>query len=171
MFEGADSEILYRPENARYAISLDINHVYQRGFDELFDRRPYEVTTGNLNLYYQYSPQTLVTLSVGKYLAGDKGATLTIQKTFDSGITTGIFATKTNVSSAQFGEGSFDKGFFISIPLDSITGNRTTSTGAYLYRPLTRDGGQQLSINKQLYFQTQSNNTKSIDQSWNNILK
>ena len=167
MFEGADGEILYRPDNSRWAAGLDINHVIQRGYDELFDSRHYQVTTGALTLYYQYNPSTTATLSLGRYLAGDKGATFTLTKTFDSGIAAGIFATKTNISAAQFGEGSFDKGFFISFPLDIITGNRTKSAASYTYRPLTRDGGQQLSINKPLFYQVDNNNQQSIRKSWN----
>jgi hypothetical protein len=166
MFAGVDGEILYKPENTRWAAGLDLNHVVQRGYDELFDQRSYQVTTGALALYYQYSPSTLAILSAGRYLAGDKGATFTLEKTFDSGVTVGIFATKTNVSSAQFGEGSFDKGFFVKIPLDFLTGSRSKDTGSYLYRPLTRDGGQQLDINKPLYQQVINNDPKSINQSW-----
>lgn len=167
MFEGADGEILYRPDDSRWAAGLDLNHVIQRGYNEMFDARHYQVTTGALTLYYQYSPSTVATLSVGKYLAGDKGATFTLAKTFDSGITAGVFATKTNISAAQFGEGSFDKGFFLSFPLDIITGNRTKSVGSYVYRPLTRDGGQQLSINKPLFYQVDNNSPQSITKSWN----
>jgi hypothetical protein len=167
MFEGVDGEILYRPDDSRWAAGLDLNHVVQRGYDELFDTRHYQVTTGALTLYFQYSASTVATLSIGKYLAGDKGATFTLAKTFDSGITAGVFATKTNISAAQFGEGSFDKGFFLSLPLDIITGNRTKSAVSYVYRPLTRDGGQQISINKPLFYQVDNNNPQSIAKSWN----
>jgi hypothetical protein len=169
MFEGADGEILYRPDDTRWAMSLDLNHVIQRGYNELFDARHYQVTTGALTLYYQYNPSTVATLSLGKYLAGDKGATFTLAKTFDSGITAGVFATKTNISAAQFGEGSFDKGFFLSFPLDIITGNRTKSIASYTYRPLTRDGGQQLNINKPLFYQVDNNNPQSITKSWKSL--
>ena len=49
----------------------------------------------------------------------------------------GIFATFTNVTSEQFGEGSFDKGLFFRIPL---YGNLIN----YTWRPLTKDPGQKL---------------------------
>ena len=38
---------------------------------------------------------------------------------FSTGVEIGAFVTKTNVSAAQFGEGSFDKGIIIRIPLES----------------------------------------------------
>ena len=44
-------------------------------------------------------------------LAGDKGVTLDLSRRFKSGFTMGVFATKTNLSAEEFGEGSFDKGF------------------------------------------------------------
>ena len=50
---------------------------------------------------------------MGKYLAGDKGLTLDLSRRFqESGFTLGVFATKTNLSAEEFGEGSFDKGFY-----------------------------------------------------------
>ena len=49
----------------------------------------------------------------------------------------GFFATFTNVTSEQFGEGSFDKGLFFKIPL---YGNLIN----YTWRPLTKDPGQKL---------------------------
>ena len=60
-------------------------------------------------LYLPYQMRT--SLLVGKYLAGDKGATFDISRRFNSGFTLGIFASKTNLSAEEFGEGSFDKGF------------------------------------------------------------
>ena len=40
------------------------------------------------------------------YLAGDVGATLNVERVFKNGVSMGAWATKTNVSSAQFGEGT-----------------------------------------------------------------
>ncbi|MDU8421091.1 YjbH domain-containing protein, partial [Pseudomonas syringae] len=63
----------------------------------------------------------LVKMSVGQYLAKDKGGTLDLSKRFDSGVTVGAYATLTNVSKQEYGEGSFTKGFYISVPLDLLT--------------------------------------------------
>ena len=38
-------------------------------------------------------------VSIGKYLAGDKGITLDLSRRFKSGFTLGVFATKTNLIS------------------------------------------------------------------------
>src|SRR3984957_2124852 len=152
---GIDSEILYRPYNQRLAVGLDINHVIKRGFDELFTLQSYRVTEGQLSFYYKLPFYNLTaTLRVGRYLAGDKGATVELSREFAGGARAGIFATKTNVSSQEFGEGSFDKGFFLSFPLDLLLANPTRSEASYVFRPLTRDGGQYVDIGHPLYRET-----------------
>ncbi|MFP5477545.1 MAG: YjbH domain-containing protein, partial [Gammaproteobacteria bacterium] len=90
-------------------------------------------------------------LSAGQYLAGDRGVSIDIAKRFDNGLTMGAYATKTNVSSAQFGEGSFDKGIFISIPLDALLPRSSRSVIGFNWSPLTRDGGARLGRAVTLY--------------------
>ena len=75
--------------------------------------------------------------SIGEYLAGDEGATFELSRTFRNGTKFGVFATFTDVSTEQFGEGSFDKGIFFNIP---IYGNSIN----YTWRPLTKDPGAKL---------------------------
>jgi len=53
----------------------------------------------------------------------------------------GAFATKTNVSAAQFGEGSFDKGVYVNIPFDALLTRSSTNIASVIWHPLTRDGG------------------------------
>ena len=76
-------------------------------------------------------------LSFGEYLAGDKGSTIEFSRRFKSGVSFGAFATFTDVSTEDFGEGSFDKGIFFNIP---IYGNFIN----YTWRPLTKDPGAKL---------------------------
>ncbi len=145
MFAGAGSEILYRKPGSRWALGLDMNHVQQRDFAQDAHLRDYRVNTGHLTSYWQ-TPFDNVhsSLSVGQYLAGDRGATLTLAKIFHNGASMGLFATKTNVSAASFGEGSFDKGVFITIPFDAFMPMSSLLHAAFNWRPLTRDGGAKL---------------------------
>ena len=92
--------------------------------------------------------------SVGQYLAGDKGGTLEIAKRFDSGVVVGGYATITNVSKEEYGEGDFTKGVYVSVPLDLFSSGPTRSRAAIGWTPLTRDGGQQLGRKFQLYDMT-----------------
>lgn len=153
MYGGVATEVLYRPYGRSWALALDINRVKQRGYAETFDFLPYTVTTGHATLYYKPGYYNLLfKLSAGQYLARDRGATLDISREFDSGVRFGIFATKTNVSAAEFGEGSFDKGFYITVPLDLFFARSTRREAGFTLRPLTRDGGQMVYDGPEMYF-------------------
>ncbi|MGC6746113.1 YjbH domain-containing protein [Escherichia coli] len=116
----------------------------------------YSVKTGHLTAYWtpSFAQDVLVKASVGQYLAGDKGGTLEIAKRFDSGVVVGGYATITNVSKEEYGEGDFTKGVYVSVPLDLFSSGPTRSRAAIGWTPLTRDGGQQLGRKFQLYDMT-----------------
>ncbi|MGH6879004.1 MAG: YjbH domain-containing protein, partial [Rhizomicrobium sp.] len=171
MFAGVDGEVLYRPYDRPWAVGLDLNHVVQRGYHELFGVRPYQVTTGQVTLYDKLPFYNLeAALRVGRYLAGDKGFTFELSREFAGGIRAGVFFTRTNVSAAQFGEGAFDKGFMISIPIELFFGQPSTTTTSFVYRPLTRDGGQMLDISKPLYPETDGYDPATLSRMWPHLL-
>ncbi len=171
MYGGVAGELLYRPFGKRWALGFDINHLWQRDYDERFDFRHYQVTTGFATLYYSFPMYHLVgRLAVGQYLAGDRGATIDLARRFDSGVLVGAFATKTNVSAAQFGEGSFDKGIYISIPFDIFFSQSSRTQGTFVFRPLTRDGGQRARDGKDLYSETDGGDLGHIDETWPEVV-
>ncbi|WP_243038975.1 YjbH domain-containing protein [Dyella sedimenti] len=152
MFGGAGGEVLYRPFGERWAIGTDVNWVKQRGYDQDFSFRGYHVVTGHVTGYFDLGYKDVtVALSAGRYLAGDWGATLDISREFRNGVRMGAYATKTNVSAQQFGEGSFDKGIYVSIPFDLLLPRSTTSRATFIWDPLIRDGGAQLNRRYSLY--------------------
>ncbi|MFM2482018.1 YjbH domain-containing protein [Celerinatantimonas sp. YJH-8] len=152
MYGGVGGEVLYRPLGSPLAVGVDMNAVRQRDFDERFGFRDYKTTTGHLNLYYQLPWEHITAeLNIGRYLAKDKGATLTMIREFSNGFRIGAYATLTNVSSEEYGEGSFTKGIFISFPFDQITTTSTVGRGTLGWTPLTRDGGQKLIRKYELY--------------------
>ena len=145
MFGGAGAEWLYRPWKGELSFGVDVNHVRQRDFRQNLSFRDYGVTTGHASVYWDTGWNNVqVKLSAGRYLAGDMGATLDVKRSFDNGITLGAFATKTNVSAAQFGEGSFDKGVYLTLPFDAILPLSNSGSGTLFWSPLTRDGGARL---------------------------
>jgi hypothetical protein len=152
MFGGVAAEVLYRPFDARWALSLDTNYVRQRGYEQRFDFRDYTVATGHLTLYYR-TPFEGVTVrtSVGRYLAKDVGATLDLSREFRNGARFGVYATKTDASSEEFGEGSFDKGFYVYFPLSGFAEGLKGSVVGLSYRFLARDGGQRVDDGRELY--------------------
>jgi hypothetical protein len=152
MFAGAGGEILWRPEGARWALGADIYEVWQRDFDRLFGLQHYRQTTGHVSLYYDSPWYGLnFQLRAGQYLAADRGLTFQVTRRFSTGVEIGAFVTKTNVSAQQFGEGSFDKGIIIRIPLGWIAPLETQSQIAMDLRPVQRDGGQTLGGDATLY--------------------
>lgn len=171
MFAGVGVEALYRPHGARWAVGVDVNYVKQRDFDGLFGLQDYEVLTGHVS-YYHRLPfyEVLATVRAGRYLAGDVGATLDLSRTFDNGVTVGAFATKTDVSASEFGEGAFDKGFYISIPLDLFFTSSSRRRSTFLFRPVTRDGGQRLILPKPLYAVTAGADYGRIGRGWNEVM-
>jgi hypothetical protein len=157
MFAGAGGEVLWRPEGARWALGADIYHVWQRDFDRLFGLQQYHQTTGHISLYYDSPWYDLnFLLRAGQYLAGDRGFTIQITRRFSTGVEIGAFMTKTNVSAAQFGEGSFDKGLIIRIPLGWVAPIETQSQIGLDLRPVQRDGGQALAGDATLYDETRN---------------
>lgn len=151
MFAGVSGEVLWRPHDRPFAIGLDVNYVAQRDYDQRFGLRDYRVTTGHLSLYADLPWWNLTTtLRGGRYLAGDWGGTVEVARRFDSGIEVGAFATFTDVSFSRFGEGSFDKGIFIRVPLD-LFGVQTRSSIGTVIRPTQRDGGQRLAVDNPLW--------------------
>lgn len=156
MFNGYGFEVLYRPFKSNVSVGFDVYKVFKRTYEQrfkIFDNwRQYETLTGHLNIYHYFAPLQLTThLSFGKYLAKDKGYTLDVSRKFRSGFKVGAFFTRTNVSAKLFGEGSFDKGIYLQIPLELFTTDRHMDNLNFKLRPLTRDGGQKLNAGSELY--------------------
>ena len=147
MYGGVGAEWLYRPWQSTIAFGVDINEVKQRGFSQEFSflEPQYKVMTGHASLYWEGIDDINATVRVGRYLAGDVGATLDLSRVFRNGVKMGAFATKTNVSAAQFGEGSFDKGIYVRIPFDVFLIRSSPDYGSFSWHPLSRDGGAMLS--------------------------
>ncbi len=155
MYMGAGGEVLWRPSGERWAIGADLYDVQERGFDRLLDLQKYHVVTGHVTVYWA-SPWYDLNFQVraGQYLAGDRGITFMASRRFSTGVEVGAFFTRTNVSAAQFGEGSFDKGIIVRIPLGWVAPINTKNGLYTILRPVQRDGGQTLTNDATLYEET-----------------
>ena len=145
MYSGLGGEVLFWPTQSRVAVGVSLAYAKQRAFDRGLDHLDYDVITGHVSAYwatpfYNYD----LAIHAGRYLAKDTGATLEVRRTFRNGWQVGTWATFTDVSFSDFGEGSFDKGFYFQIPLDAIFGGQSRSKLGTLMRPIQRDGGQRL---------------------------
>ncbi len=164
MFGGVGAEWLYRPFASPVAVGIDVNAVRQRELDQHFGFLDYKTVTGHATLYWDTGWEDVqAKVSAGRYLAKDWGATLTLSRVFKNGVSMGAWATKTNVSAATFGEGSFDKGIFLTIPFDSILPRSTGITGVAAWRPILRDGGAMLARAVQLYGRTSQRSDRTLE--------
>ncbi len=150
-FAGFSGELLYKPSKSSFAIGLDLHYVRKRQFEMLFDLREYKTKLGHLSLYYDFENWLDLELNLGRYLAGDWGSTLNLSRKFANGWEVGGYATLTDVPFDKFGEGSFDKAIYVSIPMDWIIGSPNTVRRKLTIRPITRDGGAQLASARKLY--------------------
>ncbi|MCC4786902.1 YjbH domain-containing protein [Vibrio splendidus] len=175
MFAGVGGEILYRPFNQNWAIGADMTAISQRDpeswfgtFDEEVQVNPddssrtYKVidkgTTGFITGYYtpqwDFLSDTLLKVGVGKFLAGDIGTRVDFSKQFKSGVIAGAFVSLTDMTTEEYGEGSYTKGFYVSIPFDLVTVKPSSSRAGFTWLPITRDGGQVLNKQYNLFDQT-----------------
>lgn len=186
MFAGVGSEVLYRPLDTNWAVGADINVVSQRDPDSWFgvyeeDYFFYDESscdeaipscqafvlsqgvTGHVTGYYmpewEFLDGTLFKVSAGQFLGGDIGARLDVSKQFNSGVIVGAYVTKTDLSAEEYGEGSYNKGFYISIPLDVLTVKPSTGRASVSWEPITRDGGQMLNKLHNLFETTDARST------------
>mgnify|MGYP001253309361 CR=1 FL=1 len=139
MYSGYGFEYLYYKNHANYSVGFELFDVKKRDYQWRFGTLDYENVTGHINFYYRnYGLIPFdMKLSYGEYLAGDVGSTIELSRSYSNGMKFGVFASNTDVSAEQFGEGSFDKGIFFNIPIYGSLIN-------YTWRPLTKDPGSKL---------------------------
>jgi len=140
MFGGFGSEYLYHPPGSLFSIGAEIFHVKKRDYKMNLSFKEYENTFARTAIKIT-DPLTDINLKVsyGEYLAGDIGFTYELSRKFDNGIEFGVFFSDTNVTSEQFGEGSFDKGVKLTIPFSSLLNLEQRRLGDFIWRPLTKD--------------------------------
>jgi hypothetical protein len=80
-----------------------------------------------------------------------------------------LFFSLTDISKEEFWEGSFDKGFYFSIPIETFFTNYSRSMTGFGLKPLTRDGAQPLIHALSLYGVTDASNLNSIIDSWDDF--
>ena len=145
MFSGIGGEILFSKPQSRFATSASLHWAKKRDYDRRFNHLDYDVVTGFLSTYWATPLYNFdAAIHIGQYLAEDKGATLELRRTFDNGWKVGVWATQTDVSAEEFGEGSFDKGLYFKVPLNALFGRDTRNSYKSRLRTIQRDGGARL---------------------------
>ena len=167
MYGGFAFEALYRPFTSPFAIGIEVYDAKKRNFDQKFGFQDYDVVSGHINTYYKHAPSgVLVTMRGGRFLAKDSGITLDFSRRFKSGMYVGAFFTLTDVSEEEFGEGSFDKGFYFSLPIEIFSREHAPGRTFFGLKPLTRDGGASVISGMGLYGITDQSSRNNLLQEW-----
>ena len=167
MFGGIGGEVLYRPFTKTWGIGAELWQVQQRDYDQLFKFRDYKTVTGHINLYYE-EPRSQILFAVkgGRFLAQDSGVNIDFSRRFNSGLRIGAFFSITDISKSEFGEGSFDKGFYFHIPIEFFFDRHSKGLSGFGLKPLTRDGAAILSHSHALFGVTDQGNEFNITRTW-----
>lgn len=166
MYAGISGEVLWKPVNSRLALGVEANWLKQRAYDQRFGFRDYSVLTGHASAYYDFGGGFEGQIDVGRYLAGDYGATFSLDRRFANGWSVGGFFTLTNVSAEEFGEGSFDKGIRFRMPLGWFLGRPSQKGFGTVIRPTQRDGGQRVHVPGRLFDQVRDTHAEMLKAQW-----
>lgn len=166
MYAGASAELLWSPFDSPLALGIEVNALRQRAPQSLYGTNALSLTSWHVSGYYNFGDGFHAQVDLGRYLAGDSGGTLTVERAFANGIRVGAYATLTNMPFDVFGEGSFDKGILITIPVATILGTPTTQSHTTQLRSITRDGGARVNIANRLYPNIRDTRARALDRSW-----
>jgi Exopolysaccharide biosynthesis protein YbjH len=171
MHAGISGEVLWKPVDSQLALGVELNYTKQRDTDGGlgFGEYNYDVVTGYVSAYYDFGNGYLGQLDVGRYLAGDVGATISVDRVFANGWRVGAFATVTDVSAGEFGEGGFDKGIRFSIPFNWALGTDTRRGFGMTLRPKGGDGGARVEVDDRLYDSIRDYHTDGLDPDWGRV--
>lgn len=165
MYGGISTELLYKPVTSNFGVGGELNYVVQRDFDGLLAFREYETVTGHGSIYYQFDTGFYGQVDVGRYLAGDWGATVTLDRTFENGWRVGASATLTETTFDDMSDG-IDYGVRISVPVDFILGRPTQRDLSTVVGPTSRDDGQRLEVDGRLYDSVRGGHLDALEDGW-----
>jgi hypothetical protein len=166
MYGGVSTELLWKPVRSPLGFGVEVNYARMREFEQHFGFQDYDVVTGHVSAYYDFQNGFHGQIDAGRYLAGDWGATFSLDREWDNGFRIGGFFTLTDIPFEDYGEGSFDKGIRISLPVDFLFGRPTRRSVDYTLTSLNRDGGERLIVEGRLYNLVRDGHLGDLEDSW-----
>ncbi|KJZ19497.1 YjbH domain-containing protein [Loktanella sp. S4079] len=168
MFGGVSAELLWKPVESNLGLGAELSYVAQRdsetGFG--FDEYDYDVVTGHLSAYYDFGDGIHSQLDLGRYLAGDWGGQVTLAREFNNGVTMSAYISQTDVSHEEFGDGSYNKGVRVEVPLDFFTGSPSRKSYGATFRTRRGDGGAMLDVDGRLYDVVRDGHRNDLSDTW-----
>jgi hypothetical protein len=174
MYGGFGGEILYRPFNSRFAIGAESWLALKRDPESVLATgyNGDHILTGHLNGWYDLPLwDTTLKASVGRYLAGDAGFSLGLQKEFSNGAKLETFMSLSNQSEPDVLGGTTHDyhGVRLSLPLGGFAYAPRNSDVRFEAGPLGREFAQRLDNPLPLYDLTQPFSMNHIESHWDEI--
>lgn len=149
-YAGLDAEVAVPLLNGRIFLGLSGSAVKKRAPSRPFHFKEDEVkdvyTTGFVNARLNIpEKEVAVDVKAGRFLAGDKGARITISKFINGVILWAWYSfTDTSMFSDRFNRGYHDKGIGVTIPMRLFEGKDTKTAYHLSLSPWTRDVAQDI---------------------------
>lgn len=183
MFGGVSTELLFSPVATRWAVGAELNYVAQRSSDRLFGfgdyctsggmdicgagiDHDYQTLTGHLSLYYALSDELQARFDVGRYLAGDWGATAALDREFGNGWRIGGEVTVTDAHGTGTGQDAYSAGIRISMPADFLYGTPSRSSSGMGMSLQSGDAGARLGVSDRLYDFVREGQMQDLEHGW-----
>jgi hypothetical protein len=148
-YAGIDGEVAMPLKNGRILVGISSSVVKKRDVDN-----PFQMSNQYKDLYYTSffntrlnipEIETSIDVKAGRFLAGDKGARVTVTKFINGVILGGWYSwTDTSVFSDSFNRGYNDKGVMVTFPLRLFKGSDSKTVFNYAISPWTRDVAQDI---------------------------
>ena len=154
MFGGAGGQVLYLPSGAGWGADVAVDWVKQRNFDG-WGFRDYDTVTTIASFHYRLPLGITATARGGRFLAKDEGVRFEFKRRFASGYEAGVWYTRTNgndiTSPGSPSSPYYDKGIFLSVPINTLLTKDTQEVAHMSLAPWTRDVGQMVVSPLDLY--------------------
>ena len=146
MFGGVGGQVLYLSRDGSWSTDLAVDWLQQRDFEGWFGFQDYRTVTTIASVNYRMAERVTATLRAGRFLAKDEGVRAEVKRRFGSGFEVGAWYTVINgndiTSPGTPSNPYYDKGIFMSMPLETMLPYDTQATAGFSLAPWTRDVGQ-----------------------------
>ncbi len=174
-YAGYGGEILYRPFASRLAIGAEIWNVARRSPYSVFNMELQgdSIISGHIKGWYDLPRQDItINAKIGRFLAGDVGITLGLEKIFKNGAKLSAGASLSNYSEPDLfgGTTSAHNSLTLTLPLGSIPYIPEKSNISTKISPFGRDIGQSLNAPLQLFDITENLTLDHMANYWLEIM-
>ena len=142
MYAGVGAETLYYPWDGKMAFGIEGDWLKKRVPKKEFELMDFKRYSVLVNAYYYYQGLDMTFhAQYGRFLAGDVGWMLDVNRQYDTGAVLGIYFsfTDTDIFTDIYNRGYHNKGVYLTLPLRMFLTNDSNQMLNYGISPWTRD--------------------------------